>query len=117
MDELKPIVFCNLFRDKKRFACDSIDGFVGFDCSEARVLVTRVAKAADKKPFHRIALQFETQRGVGRRSFLQFLECAAIRKQAFDNATGDAASFFADAIAEFGNAWSIGAARTVDGFG
>ena len=52
MDELKPIVFRNLLRDKKGFARDGIDGFVGFDFSEARVLVTRVAKAADEKPFH-----------------------------------------------------------------
>ena len=70
MDELKPIVFRNLFRDKKRFARDSIDGFVGFDFSEARVFVTRVTKSRDEKPFHGIALQFETQGGVGRRSLL-----------------------------------------------
>src|SRR5580700_9516999 len=116
MDELKPIVFRNLLCDEKSFSRDGINGFVGFDFSEARILVTRVAKAADKKPFHRIALQFETQRGVGRRSFLQFLECAALRNQAFDNTAGDTASFFADAVSQLRNAGSIGAARAVDSF-
>src|ERR1700674_47491 len=98
MDELKPIVFCNLFCNKKRFACDSIDGFVGFDFSEARDLVTRVAKAADEKPFHGITLQFESQRGFGRRSLLQFLEFATLGNQAFDDTASNATSFFADAI-------------------
>ena len=70
MDELKPIVFRNLFRNEKRLPRDGINGFVGFDFSETSVLVPRVTKASDEKPFHGIALQFETQRGVWRRSLL-----------------------------------------------
>src|SRR5580700_7510630 len=99
MDELKPVIFGNLFCDEKSFSRHGIDGFVRFDFAESGVLVTRVAKAADKKPFHGIALQFETQRGIGRRSLLQFLERAALRNQALDYAAGDATPFFADAIA------------------
>src|SRR6202158_6301726 len=114
MDELKAIVFGNLLRDEKRFARDGMDRFVGFDFSEPCILVTRVAKTADEKPFHRVTLQFESQRSVGRRSLLQFLEFAALRNQAFDNTAGDAASFFADAVFQLTNARSIVAARAIN---
>src|SRR5258708_33171203 len=117
MDELKPIVFRNLLCNEKSLSSDGIDGFVGFDFSETSVLVPRVAKATNEKPFHGIALQFESQRSVGRRSLLQFLEVAALRNQAFDNTAGDAAPFFADAVSQLRNARSIGAARAIDSLG
>src|SRR5260370_5297087 len=83
MDELKSIVFRNLFCDEKSLARDSIDGFVSFDFSEARVLVTRVTKATDEKPFHGITFQFETHRDVSWRSLREFLEFTTFCNQAF----------------------------------
>src|SRR5260370_34987620 len=86
MDELKPIVFRNLLCDKEGFSRDVIDGFVGFDFSESGVLVTGVAKAAYHKPLHRNALQLKPPSAVGRRSFLPFIMCAALRTHTFSNA-------------------------------
>jgi len=62
MEQCEPIVFGNFLRDKQGFTRDGIDGFMGFDFSETRVLVSRVAKAAHEEPFERVALQFEIVR-------------------------------------------------------
>ena len=72
---------------------------MGFDFSEARVLVSRVAKAAHKEPFERVALQFESFGDFPRRGFLQFLEVGTLGDQTFDDAAGDASPLLADAVA------------------
>ena len=67
MYQFKAIGLGNFFGHEKRFARDGVDSFVGFDFSEARVLAAGIAEAAHKKPLHRITLQFNPERRIGRR--------------------------------------------------
>src|SRR5437879_2921857 len=90
---------------------------MGFDFSEARVLVAGIAEAAHKKPLHRITLQFEPERSIGRHCLKELLEFTSLGDEPFDHAARDPSSLLAYAVAEFGNARSVGAARAIYGFG
>src|SRR5260370_6977138 len=84
---------------------------MGFDFSEACVLVSGIAEAAHKKPLHRVTLQFHPEGSIGRRCLQELLELTALGDKPFDPEARDHSSILANAVPEFGDSRSTGPAR------